>query len=238
MSDRASGSVRPDGDARSAAAGKDHADLGLTVIDGIVHDHGGHLEVRPRNGSAIGITVSLPLCAPPQHPAGSDRPTRVAVTGNGETLIVAEDNRQVRAILSSVLESAGYTVVQASDGNDAMSAFEPIASTVRLVVLDADLPQRSGISCLREMRSRSPRLKAIVISGLADAARDVRELEDVVFLGKPFDVAELTRIVGRSLEPGLSNPGPSNPGFAEPGLPEPGLPTLGLRKDGELYADN
>ena len=190
-------------DPRPATPRKDEADLGLSIIRGIIHDHDGQVDVTSENGVRIGITVTLPMCAPPEQPVENGGPAPVAATGSGETLILAEDNRQVRAILSSVLESAGYTVIQASNGIDAMSALEPIASKVRLVVLDADLPQRSGMSCLREMRSQSPRLKAIMISGLTDVAASVSDLEDVVSLGKPFDVAELTHIVGRSLERNL-----------------------------------
>ena len=72
--------------------------------------------------------------------------------GQGEVILLAEDNEYVREIMLTTLENAGYAVLDAADGEEAMRCFSAQPERARLAILDLDLPRKSGEQCLREMR--------------------------------------------------------------------------------------
>ncbi|MCZ6572520.1 MAG: PAS domain S-box protein [Planctomycetota bacterium] len=170
--------------------------LGMAIVHGIVEDHGGRIRVESEEGRGTRITVLLPLCeaSPTEAAGGRGEP---AVRGQGELVLVAEDQRQLRAIMASTLRSAGYRVLQAADGEQALELFQAHRDEARLLVLDIDMPKLDGLSFLEEVTKQRPGLPAVVISGLADPPRV--EQSCVRFLAKPFPMAELARVAGEAL---------------------------------------
>ena len=112
-----------------------------------------------------GLMVRMVLPGRPPPPEETQQPGALASeAGHGERIVLAEDDDHVRAILTSTLRSAGYNVSQAADGIECMKRFQRHRNTVRLVVLDLDLPRKSGRSCLQDIRRADPDLPVIVIT--------------------------------------------------------------------------
>ena len=172
--------------------------LGMAVVHGIVMEHGGHIEVESREGHGSRITVGFPCGDPPAtEPAPS--PAQTGKEGRGETILIVEDSHQVRAIMATALESAGYQVLRAADGREGVEMFKAHESSVRLAILDLDLPKLSGTASLGKIRQIQPDLPAIMISGLRDVDPDSGRPDNVILLHKPFPMAELAALVSRTL---------------------------------------
>lgn len=174
--------------------------LGMAVVYGIVEGHQGQLHIESRVDEGTEVTLSFPRArraGPSELVEGAAEAVTAAA---GETLLLAEDNPQVRELIASVLAQAGYTVLAVNDGEAAMRRFEEHTGDIALAVLDADLPRRSGMDCLEEMRRRKPGLPVLVISGAAAPEEEVLMAPGIDFLPKPFGMPQLTAAVSRLLQ--------------------------------------
>ena len=185
--------------------------LGLAIVHGIVADHHGRIHVNSVAGEGTRVTVSLPCCTPGAPKSAVAGPT-AQPAGTGQVLLVADDNRQVRAIMAGTLEAAGYRVLQAVDGIAATEVFAAHPETLALAILDVDMPRMSGLECLERLRARRPALPVIVISGLADVHLTDEQARNATLLKKPFRMAKLTALVARM----LSTPQPESASVNEP----------------------
>ncbi|MHC4342714.1 MAG: response regulator [Planctomycetota bacterium] len=154
-------------------------------------------EVAAEHGARIldvdasGVRIAYPLLSAPSLPY-----RRMSPSGKGESILLAEKNRQVRAIMAAALRAAAYQVLHAEDSPAALSLY---ADRVRLAILDRDLPGRGGIDCVKDLRETRPDLPAVIIGELSDAAAGAEDEGRTVFLRKPFQMAELTALVRRIL---------------------------------------
>ncbi|MDH3283679.1 MAG: PAS domain S-box protein, partial [Acidobacteriota bacterium] len=174
--------------------------LGLSVAHGIITEHGGEILIDSSEGVGTSVHISLPCCPAPHddpEPARQPRPE----IGRGETVLVVEDNEQVRAVIARTLERSAYRVIESADGNEGMMLLRNQRGRVGLVILDIDLPKKSGIACLDEIRIDEPRLPAILISGLPGQGKVRHGDPRTVFLQKPFKVTELATVVAELLSP-------------------------------------
>ena len=171
--------------------------LGLSIVHGVVKDHGGRIEVQSEVNEGTTLTIVLPCIEAGPTPETAE-PSTIVPQGAGELILLAEDDSHVRAIIASTLESLGYEVVQAKDGLALLDAFEQHHDAVGLLLLDADLPERSGPDCLRQIRQKGVGTPALMISG--DVSLDPNELDDqTVLLRKPFGMPELAEAVAHAL---------------------------------------
>jgi len=109
---------------------------------------------------------------------------------NGEeTILVADDELQLREMMSSFLASCGYRVIVAEDGDDALHKFLLHAAEVKLVILDVVMPKKDGIATYREMKGINPTMPVIFISGYH--SHHLKEEECAALLQKPFSPIEL-----------------------------------------------
>src|SRR5690606_20825760 len=114
-------------------------------------------------------------------------PQEPSLKGNGETILVAEDEAPVRNIVSRILKRAGYRVIEARDGCEAVDLFRANQQAVALVLLDAVMPQKSGSDALAEIRQLVPSIPAILSSGYSDVLATTRDLApNAEFLSKPY----------------------------------------------------
>ncbi len=172
--------------------------LGLAIIHGIVRDHNGSVDVESTPGKGTTFTVLLPALREEETSLAEDS-TPASRRGLGETVLLAEDNRHVRGIIASALESYGYQVLEAADGEAMMSEFRRNAQRVGILIVDVDLPKRNGLECLNELRDNGVELPAIVITGSAEVSFDSSLDARTVLLRKPFQIGQLNSLVGNML---------------------------------------
>jgi len=188
--------------------------LGLSTVYGIVKQTGGFVYVDSTPGEGTTFRIFLPrhrpeLDAQPEAQAasGPSKDTAVAppkprpdLTGQG-TILLVEDEDGLRSLNARGLRSRGYSVIEASNGIEAMEALDEKDGAVDLVVSDVVMPEMDGPTLLREMRKRNPNLKIIFVSGYAEEAFDksLPENEQFAFLPKPFALSALVEKVKETM---------------------------------------
>ena len=172
--------------------------LGLSVVHGIVTDHDGMIGVESQPGLGTTFIVCLPTC---ESSAALDasRTKTPRVKPNGEMILLAEDNIHVGNLMVEALESAGYNPVLARDGDEAMNLFRKQCENARLVVLDVDLPKRSGLNCADEIRQANSDLPVVVVTGNVQQLKGRKLGDNEQLLAKPFRPSELIRVVNECL---------------------------------------
>ena len=169
--------------------------LGLSTVLGIAQRSGGRVEVRSEPNHGATFQVYIPKTDVAVQAAGSaaDLPP----CGGTESILLAEDEPGIRSMTRTYLESLGYRVLEAADGSEAIARSFEYAGPIHLVVTDILMPKRRGDSAVKVIRSHRPGIKAIYISGYADA--DLAEEPDGI-LYKPFGFPELGRRVRAVLD--------------------------------------
>ena len=188
--------------------------LGLSTVYGIVKQTGGFVYVDSEAGKGTSFHIFLPRHRPelevqpePQATSGAAKDAaaeppkpRADLTGQG-TILLVEDEDGLRSLNARGLRSRGYSVIEASNGIEAMEALEEKDGAVDLVVSDVVMPEMDGPTLLREMRKRNPNLKIIFVSGYAEEAFDksLPENEQFAFLPKPFALSALVEKVKETM---------------------------------------
>jgi CheY-like chemotaxis protein len=166
--------------------------LGLSMVHGVVRQHGGAVQVRSAVGGGTTFEIYLPQVATPVEP---DRIAETAgrETAGRETILLAEDEDDVRALTREVLERQGYRVIEASDGLQALRLYEAEGDRIDLVLSDVVMPRMSGRELVDRVRAIRPDMRVLYMSGYTEDAivrHGVRDASTVL-LGKPFAPADL-----------------------------------------------
>ncbi|HMK48420.1 MAG TPA: PAS domain S-box protein [Thermodesulfovibrionales bacterium] len=174
--------------------------LGLAIVYGIIKQHSGHVNVYSHVGKGTTFKIYLPLIETKTD--AQESPSLANVRGGSETILIAEDNSQVRALTKKILANAGYQVIEAVDGAEAITLFKERRDTVQLLILDAIMPKMNGGECIREIRRIDPLVRAIFMSGYtADIMQKTGiDTEDIDLILKPVSPHELLRKVREVLD--------------------------------------
>jgi CheY-like chemotaxis protein len=176
--------------------------LGLATVDGIVRQSGGAIGFKTTEGRGSSFTVYLPIAREAPVEAAPPDALPAANLGRHETVLVVDDEDEVRRLLVDVLRLGAYHVLEARNGQHALEVARAHLGPLDLLVTDLVMPQMGGTDLADELRSAQPDLKALFMSGYSDKdrARSLRDGEE--FIAKPFLPAELfvrvNRILARS----------------------------------------
>ncbi len=174
--------------------------LGLAIVRNVVHQSGGCVHARSEPGVGTTFKVFLPAVDQPLTKKPADaRPTELH--GN-ETILLVEDNEDVREVAQASLELHGYSVLPARDGAEALEIAQQHAESLDLIVTDCVLPNVSGAELVIRLRKRLPHLKALFMSGhMQDAAVRHGLLKgSAAFIQKPYTPLLLARKVREVLD--------------------------------------
>lgn len=180
--------------------------LGLSVCYGIIRQAGGRIVLfsEPGRGTTVEMYLPLAACSAVPRPLSSTHPP----SGGRETILVVEDDAAVRMVTRRVLERAGYQVLVAADGVEALGVVEHLEGELGAVVTDVTMPGMGGFELGAELRRRRPRTRLLYLSGYVENLAAIRgPIEPCSdFLGKPFTASSLLGRLRRLLDQRWSTP--------------------------------
>ncbi len=174
--------------------------LGLAVVHGIIEEHGGHIECE--SSVDQGTTFRIHLPAMPETAPFEPVPEQREIRGGTETVLVVEDEELVRDLVAGLFENAGYQVLTASDGREALDLYSKERGAISLIILDLIMPHMGGRECLTRLLEIDPQSRILIMTGYSDQASkdELLKVGAKAFLTKPFEVNHLLRTVREILD--------------------------------------
>jgi PAS domain S-box-containing protein len=175
--------------------------LGLATCYGIVRQHGGFITCESGLGRGTTFRIHFPAIGKSGE-GDAAIPQTSTVKGGSETILVVDDEDLLWNLAKTMLESAGYTVLVAENGQEALEVYKNFGKKISLVILDLMMPVMGGKACLQELLKMAPDVKVLIGSGLSDED----ELKGVVEIGargvvsKPYHVKELLEAIREILD--------------------------------------
>jgi PAS domain S-box-containing protein len=174
--------------------------LGLSVVYGIVEKHGGMIvcDSRPSVGTTFRIYFPAIEVVPQEQYTQKKKPLR----GQGETILVVDDEAHITEFASRMLAKANYRVITASNGKEALELYEKHQEEVKLVILDLIMPEMGGEECLRALLTINPGVRVLVVSGdlKEGMADDLKVAGAKGVIKKPFDVTRLLENIRKIID--------------------------------------
>lgn len=174
--------------------------LGLSTVVAIVKNHGGFIHLYSETGRGTSFKVYFPAA-----PSASEQQTASAneymPNGNGEWILIADDEAAVRDLSKVILEEHGYKVLTAEDGAVGVAAYALHRDNIRLIISDMDMPVMNGAAMLRSIRRINPDIRVIAASGLSEGKSPGLNPEEGVYnLPKPYTAGQLLRVVREMID--------------------------------------
>ncbi len=174
--------------------------LGLAMVYGTVQQTGGRIAVESAPGAGSTFRLYFPRATVAVCDASRTAGVDEAPRGD-ETVLIVEDESEVRHLLASMLKGLGYSVLLAADAEEALHAFQGHAGPVHVLLTDVVLPGISGPELGRLLRNLQPELRVLYASGYLDESAPGQSLpEGAILLRKPFSFGELATSLRRVLE--------------------------------------
>jgi two-component system, cell cycle sensor histidine kinase and response regulator CckA len=171
--------------------------LGLSTAMGIVKNHGGFIAVSSKVGKGTQFQIFLPAV---QAPETAPEKTQESVQGQGELILVVDDEANIREALKLTLENQNYQVLLASDGIEAIATYAKYQSDIKAVIIDLMMPTMDGASAIRALQQFNPQVKVIACSGLLTSDSLLNTASIKAFLPKPFTSDNLLNTLQRVLK--------------------------------------
>ncbi len=172
--------------------------LGLAIVSGLMQSHHGHIDVRSTPGKGATFTLYFPAAK-----KGTEIPTLTESNYlfRGETILLVDDEETLRSSLRGLLEISGCTVLQASDGFEALTVFEQHQSEIDAVITDLGMPNMNGEEMYKKLKQMDPEVKVIISSGYLDGAIRSQLIASGIcdVISKPYRFSEISRVLSNVL---------------------------------------
>ncbi len=174
--------------------------LGLSIVYGIVKRHNGYIICDSEPGRGTTFKIYLPMIKSEIAKAEAASPS--SIPSGAETILIAEDDASVRTLMKEMLVRFGYTVIEAIDGEDAITRFMENRDRIRLLILDVIMPIKNGKDVFEEVRKIRPDIKVIFASGYMTDILHKKGIpeENQNFIAKPLTPTELLKKVRETLD--------------------------------------
>jgi two-component system cell cycle sensor histidine kinase/response regulator CckA len=174
--------------------------LGLAMVRGMVKSYGGFLRVASESGQGTEISVFLPALETAPGPTQPSAESCQDLQGNGERILVVDDDPLVQLTTQSLLVTHRYSTWAVQDGLQALAYYRQHQDDIALIILDITMPTMDGIELIRRLKALRPDVAIIAISGLPDNQFPARAAGADVFLAKPYAVDTLLNTVARLIQ--------------------------------------
>ncbi len=175
--------------------------LGLTMVYGIVKQHGGFIDVYSEAGKGSVFNVYLPAAGKLASIENRDTATPRLVTGSGIILVI-DDEKSILSVASGMLEQCGYQVMIAKNGVEGIEVYHREHQNIDAVLLDLSMPGMSGLEVFEEFKKTNPDVKVLLSSGLMEKEEIENALKIGIrgFIQKPYSVVDLSAKLKEVLE--------------------------------------
>lgn len=174
--------------------------LGLAQVYGIIKQHNGYIEVESELNEGTTFTLFLPAL-PTVELTGPTGETGELIRGQGETILVVEDDSATREGVREVLEALNYNVLVAIDGKEALDLYGKNAERIDLIITDLVMPDVGGMTLYQKLKERQPTVKVVMMTGypLGEGTRELLDRGSVIWLQKPLSTKTLCETVFHAL---------------------------------------
>ncbi len=174
--------------------------LGLAMVYGIVQQHGGHIRCYSEPGEGTTFKIYFPAVVANEELI--ETAVKVIPRGGSETILLVDDEELIRDLGSRILSKAGYHVLTANNGRDALELYRVQRERIALVILDLIMPEMDGRQCLEDLLSLNPSIKVVIASGYSANGPTKAALSAGAkgFVGKPYDIRRVLEIVRSVLD--------------------------------------
>jgi PAS domain S-box-containing protein len=176
--------------------------LGLSTVVAIAKSHDGFVDVRTAPGLGTTFKVFLPAMEAPSHKRDDSAMLASFPRGNGETILVVDDEPSILTVTTDTLESFGYQTLSAHDGLEAVATYLPHANEISVVLTDMTMPNMDGAATIQALLKINPDIKIIASSGFMtnDGVTRASVAKTKYFLPKPYSAEALLKIVRTILD--------------------------------------
>ncbi|WP_160168189.1 ATP-binding protein [Rhodopirellula sallentina] len=178
--------------------------LGLSMVFGAAEEHGGCVRVKSKLGEGSTFELYLPVASNEvESDEGVDEVEDAPITGGDETVLVAEDDASVRDITIRSLESAGYNVVAAVDGQDAITKIDQNLNAIQFALIDVVMPYKNGREVAEHLAKVRPDMQVLFCSGYdvqSNTSTWEKTSPKLQVLSKPIDPSSLLRTIREMLD--------------------------------------
>jgi CheY-like chemotaxis protein len=172
--------------------------LGLATVYGIVKQHNGYITVKSEPNQGTTFSIYFPAA---RMKVNEEQDTVTSIVTGNETILIAEDDDEVRHLVREALEAYDYKIIEAIDGEDAVEKFKQNRDT-DLVIIDSVMPKKNGREAYEEIRKIAPHVKVIFTSGYTKDIVLNKGIEDgeFDFIAKPLSLDELLGKIRQALD--------------------------------------
>ncbi len=170
--------------------------LGLSQVYGIIRQHGGFIDVKSDVGVGTSFIIYLPACKD-EAAVMMERKPGVLPEGHGETILVVEDDENVRGLVLSLFSELNYRIISVHNGKEALEVFNARASDIDMVITDLVMPEMGGMELCQKLKEIDPDVKIVALSGYPLLQEDETLMKECFdkWIQKPFNVKDLAETV-------------------------------------------